>query len=154
MPKAKIHLYTDGSCLGNPGPGGWAALLRYKSTEKMFSGSQLESTNNQMELMAVIQGLNALTKPCDIELYTDSKYVLDGYTKWMDGWKKRGWKKSDKKPVLNKELWVALDESAQSHTIDWHWVKGHSGHDENERVDQLARLEAEKIQDLNRRNQL
>lgn len=148
MSKAKIHLYTDGSCLGNPGPGGWAALLRYQKTEKMFSGSQLATTNNQMELMAVIQGLKALSKPCHVEIYTDSKYVLDGFTKWLEGWKKRGWKKSDKKPVMNKELWVALDENAASHTLKWHWIKGHSGHDENERVDQLARLEAEKIQGI------
>lgn len=148
MPKAKINLYTDGSCLGNPGPGGWAALLRYKTTEKMFSGGQLDTTNNQMELMAVIQGLKALTKPCAIQLFTDSKYVLDGYTQWMAGWKRRGWKKSDKKPVLNKELWMELDKQGQQHKIDWHWVKGHSGHDENERVDQLARLEAEKIKDI------
>jgi ribonuclease HI len=148
MPKAKVKLFTDGSCLGNPGPGGWAALLRYKTTEKMFSGAQLETTNNQMELMAVIQGLKALTKPCDIELFTDSKYVLDGYTKWMEGWKSRNWKKSDKKPVLNKELWMELDAKAETHKIQWHWVKGHSGHDENERVDQLARLEAEKIKDI------
>ncbi len=148
MPKAKIYIYTDGSCLGNPGPGGWAALMRYKSTEKMFSGGQPDTTNNQMELMAVIQSLKALTKPCDIQLFTDSKYVLEGYTKWMDGWKSRGWKKSDKKPVLNKELWMELDKQGQQHEIEWHWVKGHSGHDENERVDQLARLEAEKIKDI------
>lgn len=148
MPKTKIQLYTDGSCLGNPGPGGWAALLRFKGTEKMFSGGLLGTTNNQMELMAVIEGLKALKKPCEIDLYTDSKYVLDGYTKWLDGWKARGWKKSDKKPVLNKEYWVILDTQAQEHNIDWHWVKGHSGHKENERVDELARLEAEKIKDI------
>jgi len=147
MSKVHIHLYTDGSCLGNPGPGGWAALLRYKNTEKMFSGGQLDTTNNQMELQAVISGLKALTKPCKIDLYTDSKYVLDGYTKWMDGWKSRGWKKSDKKPVLNKELWIELDKQGQQHLIHWHWIKGHSGHDENERVDQLARIEAEKIKE-------
>ena len=149
MPKTHIHIYTDGSCLGNPGPGGWAALLRYKSTEKMFSGGQLNTTNNQMELQAVISGLKALTKPCEIDLYTDSKYVLDGYTKWMPGWKRRAWKKSDKKPVMNKELWMELDKYGQQHLIQWHWVKGHSGHDENERVDQLARTEAEKIKELN-----
>lgn len=147
MSKSKIQLYTDGSCLGNPGPGGWAALLRYKTTEKMFSGGQLDTTNNQMELTAAIQGLKALTKPCDIQLYTDSKYVLEGYTKWMAGWKNRGWKKSDKKPVLNQELWRQLDEQGKQHNIEWHWVKGHSGHAENERVDELARLEAEKIKD-------
>jgi len=147
MSKTHIQLYTDGSCLGNPGPGGWAALMRFKGTEKMFSGGQLDTTNNQMELMAVIEGLKALKKPCHIDLYTDSKYVLDGYTKWLDGWKARGWKKSDKKPVLNKEYWVMLDKYAKDHKIDWHWVKGHSGHDENERVDDMARFEAEKIKD-------
>jgi ribonuclease HI len=149
MPKTHINIYTDGSCLGNPGPGGWAALLRFKDNEKMFGGGQLDTTNNQMELQAVISGLKALTKSCEIDLYTDSKYVLDGYTKWMDGWKKRGWKKSDKKPVLNKELWMELDKQGQQHNITWHWVKGHSGHDENERVDDHARFEAEKIKELN-----
>ncbi|MBL4659556.1 MAG: ribonuclease HI [Alcanivoracaceae bacterium] len=149
MPKAKIQMYTDGSCLNNPGPGGWAALLRYNKTEKMFSGGQADTTNNQMELMAVIEGLKALTKPCAVELYTDSKYVMDGYTKWLPGWKTRSWKKSDKKPVLNKDLWVLLDEQAQSHKIDWHWVKAHNGHEENERVDQLARLQAEQTRDQN-----
>ena len=149
MPKPQVQIYTDGSCLNNPGPGGWAALMRFKGTEKMFSGGKLDTTNNQMELQAVISGLSALTKDCGVEIYTDSKYVIDGYTKWLDGWKKRGWKKSDKKPVLNKELWQELDAKAQDHIIDWHWVKGHSGHVENERVDQLARLEAEKIRDIN-----
>ena len=141
-------MFTDGSCLNNPGPGGWAALLRHNNTEKVFSGGQLDTTNNQMELMAVIEGLKALTKSCDIELFTDSKYVMDGFTQWMNGWKKRGWKKADKKPVLNRELWQELDKQANSHTINWHWVKGHSGHAENERVDDLARLEAEKIKEL------
>jgi ribonuclease HI len=147
MTKSKIHMFTDGSCLNNPGPGGWAALLRHNKSEKEFTGGQLETTNNQMELMAVIEGLKALTKACSIELYTDSKYVLDGYTKWMEGWKKRGWKKSDKKPVLNLELWKELDKVAKIHSINWHWVKGHSGHDENERVDDLARFEAEKMKE-------
>lgn len=150
MSKPQVQIYTDGSCLGNPGPGGWAALMRYQATEKMFSGNKLESTNNQMELQAVISGLDALTKSCEVELYTDSKYVIDGYTQWMDGWKARGWKKSNKKPVLNKELWQELDGKASKHIITWHWVKGHSGHEENERVDQLARLKAEEIQDINK----
>jgi ribonuclease HI len=144
----KIQMYTDGSCLKNPGPGGWAALLRHKNSEKMFSGGQAQTTNNQMELMAVIQGLTALRKPCAVELYTDSKYVMDGYSQWLPGWKARAWKKADKKPVLNKELWQQLDAVAEQHNIDWHWVKGHSGHVENERVDQLARLEAEKMKGL------
>ena len=141
-------MFTDGSCLQNPGPGGWACLLRYNKTEKMFSGRQTDTTNNQMEMTAVIKGLQALSRACDIELYTDSKYVIDGFTQWLEGWKARNWKKSDKKPVLNQELWMQLDELAQKHQINWHWVKGHSGHDENERVDQLARLEAEKIKSL------
>ncbi|MCB1594852.1 MAG: ribonuclease HI [Xanthomonadales bacterium] len=148
MTKAKIQMFTDGSCLQNPGPGGWACLLRYNKTEKMFSGGQTDTTNNQMEMTAVIKGLQALSRACDIELYTDSKYVIDGFTQWLEGWKARNWKKSDKKPVLNQELWMQLDELAQKHQINWHWVKGHSGHDENERVDQLARLEAEKIKSL------
>ena len=146
MSKSKIQMFTDGSCLNNPGPGGWAALLRFNGTEKTFTGGKNKTTNNQMELMAVIGGLKALTKPCMIELYTDSKYVLDGYTKWLEGWKKRGWKKSNKKPVLNKEYWIELDELGSKHVIKWHWVKGHSGHIENEIVDDLARYEAEKIQ--------
>lgn len=148
MSKPLVQIYTDGSCLNNPGPGGWAALMRYNMTEKMFSGGRYDTTNNQMELQAVISGLSVLTKACKVELYTDSKYVIDGYTRWLDGWKQRGWKKSNKKPVLNKELWEELDEKAQIHSINWHWVKGHSGHAENERVDQLARLEAEKIRDI------
>ena len=145
--KPKVKLFTDGSCLSNPGPGGWAALLRYNHTEKMLSGAQAESTNNQMELMAVIRGLQALSKTCSVHIYTDSKYVLDGFTKWLEGWKSRGWKKSDKKPVLNKELWVELDKAASTHELSWTWVKGHSGHDENERVDDQARLEAETIKE-------
>ena len=148
MSKPLVQIYTDGSCLNNPGPGGWAALMRYNMTEKMFSGGRHDTTNNQMELQAVISGLSVLTKACKVELYTDSKYVIDGYTRWLEGWKQRGWKKSNKKPVLNKELWEELDEKAQIHSINWHWVKGHSGHAENERVDQLARLEAEKIRDI------
>lgn len=143
--KPKVKLFTDGSCLSNPGPGGWAALLRYNQTEKMLSGAQAEATNNQMELMAVIRGLQALSKSCVVDIYTDSKYVLDGFTKWLDGWKARDWKKSDKKPVLNKELWIELDQAALGHKLSWTWVKGHSGHDENERVDDQARLEAETI---------
>lgn len=148
MSKPQVKIYTDGSCLGNPGPGGWAALMRYNSTEKMFSGGQLDTTNNQMELQAVISGLTALTKSCEVELYTDSKYVIDGFTQWMDGWKAKGWKRAKNKPLLNKELWQELDVKANKHKIAWHWVKGHSGHVENERVDQLARLEAEKIRDI------
>lgn len=150
MSKTKIQMYTDGSCLHNPGPGGWASLLRYNGREKMFSGGLADTTNNQMEMTAVIKGLEALTKPCEIDLYTDSKYVLDGFTKWLRGWKVKNWVNSKRKPVLNQELWVLLDQLAEPHEIHWHWVKGHSGHDENERVDQLARMEAEKVKSLQR----
>lgn len=142
-------MFTDGSCLHNPGPGGWAALLKYNQTEKIFSGGQVQATNNQMELLAVIKGLAALKKPCDIELFTDSKYVMDGFCQWLSGWKKRNWLKADKKPVLNKELWQQLEQNATQHNIQWHWVKGHSGHPENERVDQLARQQAEQYKHLN-----
>ena len=148
MSKPKVNMFTDGSCLGNPGPGGWATLLRYNKTEKMFSGAELETTNNRMELMAVIKGLQALTKACHIDLYSDSKYVIDGYSKWMPNWKAKAWSRGKGKELLNKDLWQQLDENAKQHTIKWHWVKGHSGHAENERVDQLARLEAEKIQGI------
>ncbi len=148
MSKTKISLFTDGSCLGNPGPGGWAALLRYETTEKMLSGGKGETTNNQMELQAVISGLAALKKECEVELYSDSKYVIDGFTKWAPNWKANGWHRGKNKTLLNKEYWQELDAQAARHTINWHWVKGHSGHEENERVDQLARLEAEKIQGL------
>ncbi len=134
----KIELYTDGACSGNPGNGGWGYLLKYKSIEKEEFGGNPQTTNNQMELTAVINGLKALKEPCEIDLYTDSKYVLEGCSKWLDGWKKNNWKKSDKKPVLNQELWQELDSLMQQHTITWHWVKGHAGHPENERVDTLA----------------
>lgn len=134
-----IELYTDGACSGNPGPGGWGALLRYKGTEKELSGAESDTTNNRMELMAAIEGLKAIKRPSPVTLYTDSKYVLQGVTEWMDGWKARGWKTADKKPVKNQDLWVLLDEQAKRHTIKWVWVKGHAGHIENERVDALAR---------------
>lgn len=143
--KPKVTLFTDGSCLENPGPGGWACLLRYGQKEKMISGGVEETTNNQMELQAVIEGLKALKKPCQLAIYTDSKYVIDGFTKWMTGWKQRGWKKSDKSPVLNQELWKELDSISQNHEVEWNWVKGHSGHAENERVDEEARMLATKV---------
>lgn len=133
-----IELYTDGACSGNPGPGGWGSLLVYKGQEKELSGGALETTNNQMELMAVIEGLKKLKEPCHIHIFTDSKYVLEGATKWLIGWKKNNWKKADKKPVLNVALWQELDELLSQHQVDWTWVKGHAGHPENERVDQLA----------------
>lgn len=140
--KPKVELFTDGSCLENPGPGGWACLLRYGKKEKMISGGLKDTTNNQMELQAVIEGFKTLKKPCIVTVYTDSKYVLDGFTKWMDGWKKRDWKKSNKSPVLNQEFWKELDKHASIHEVQWVWVKGHSGHEENERVDDQAREEA------------
>jgi ribonuclease HI len=135
----EVELYTDGACSGNPGPGGWGALLRFGAVEKELSGSEAMSTNNRMELMAAISGLEALKKPARVKLYTDSIYVRDGITKWLKGWKAKGWLTADKKPVKNKELWQRLEAAAHIHKIDWLWVKGHSGHPENDRVDQLAR---------------
>ncbi len=134
----KVYIFTDGACRGNPGPGGWGALLRYSDHEKKLSGGELETTNNRMELMAAIKALSAIKETCIIELYTDSQYVQKGITEWMPGWKKRQWKKSDNKPVKNADLWQALDEQTKRHKISWHWVKGHNGHVENELVDVLA----------------
>jgi len=144
-PKKQVSIFTDGACKGNPGPGGWGALLRMGVHEKELSGGEAQTTNNRMELTAVIRALCALTQPCEIELYSDSKYVLDGITKWVDGWKRRGWVTASKKPVRNADLWHELIEAAARHEISWHWVKGHSGHPENDRVDKLASDEAERI---------
>jgi ribonuclease HI len=141
-----VELYTDGACLGNPGPGGWAALLRFNGADKELAGGEPETTNNRMEMQAVIEGLNALTRTCKVTVYTDSQYVQKGITEWIHGWKVRGWKTAAKKPVKNVELWLALDEARTRHQVSWQWVKGHAGHPENERVDDLARWEAEKIQ--------
>lgn len=135
----KVEIYTDGACSGNPGPGGWGALLRYGDVEKELNGGELETTNNRMEMMAVIESLRALKKPCNVDLYTDSVYVKDGVTKWLDGWKARGWKTAAKKPVKNQDLWERIDTEIARHSIAWHWVKGHAGHPENERADELAR---------------
>lgn len=140
-----VKLYTDGACLGNPGPGGWAALLRYNGHEKILSGGLPDTTNNQMELLAAIRGLEALTRPVAVTVVTDSKYVMNGITSWMAGWKRNGWKTAAKKPVANQELWQALDAACQQHQVRWEWVKGHAGHPENERVDDLARAEAERF---------
>src|SRR5579884_1108305 len=141
-----VELFTDGACLGNPGPGGWAALLRYKGNERELAGGEPATTNNRMELRAVIEGLNALTRPCRVAVMTDSQYVQKGITEWITGWKKRGWRTSDKKPVKNADLWQALDEArTRHHHVTWFWVKGHAGHIENERVDGLAREQAEKF---------
>ena len=134
----RVEIFTDGACRGNPGPGGWGALLRFGDDEKELCGGEAETTNNRMELMAVIQALSALKRPCDVILTADSTYVLKGIQEWMPSWKKRGWKTAAKKPVKNVDLWKLLDDAIQGHTIDWRWVKGHSGHAENEIADQLA----------------
>ena len=142
----RIEIFTDGACSGNPGAGGWGAILRYNNVEKELSGGEAETTNNRMELTAVISALEALKEPCNITLYTDSKYVMEGIEKWILNWKKNGWKTSNKKaPVKNVELWQKLDELKQKHEIRWVWVKGHAGHKENERCDELARIEAQKF---------
>lgn len=138
MKPKHVFIYTDGACRGNPGPGGWGALLRYGRHEKILSGAETHTTNNRMELMAAIQALAALREACKIELHTDSQYVQKGITEWLDGWKKRGWKKADKKLVKNADLWQALDQEASRHQVTWHWVKGHSGHPENELADSIA----------------
>lgn len=143
----KVLIFTDGACLGNPGPGGWGALLQYGNTEKELSGAEKDTTNNRMELMGAISGLEALKRHCEVELYTDSKYVKDGIEKWIHDWKKRGWKTADKKPVKNVELWQRLEEATHKHTVTWHWVKGHNGHPENERVDALACAAAETLRE-------
>ena len=145
---SKVYLYTDGACSGNPGPGGWACLLKYNEAQKEISGGAKETTNNQMELTAVIEGLSLLKKPCEVELFTDSKYVLEGATKWLAGWIQKGWKKADKKPVLNRDLWEKLIPLFDKHTITWHWVKGHAGHPENERVDTMACLMRDSFSNL------
>ena len=133
-----VEMFTDGACRGNPGKGGWGVILRFGEAEKELYGGEAFTTNNQMELMAVIMGLEALKKPCRVFITTDSKYVLKGITEWMPNWKKRNWKTASKKPVLNAELWRRLDALASQHEISWQWVKGHSGHPENEIADQLA----------------
>ncbi|MFT7387560.1 MAG: ribonuclease HI [Candidatus Endobugula sp.] len=134
----KIEIFSDGACKGNPGPGGWGALLRYGDTEKSLFGGDKHTTNNRMELMAAIEGLTSLKEPCEVDLTTDSQYVRKGITEWIQNWKKNGWKTAAKKPVKNADLWQALDEQVARHTVKWHWVKGHSGHRENEIADELA----------------
>jgi ribonuclease HI len=133
-----VYIFTDGACRGNPGPGGWGVLMRYKNTEKEYFGGEQETTNNRMEMSAIIKSLSLLTRPCNIILSTDSRYVIDGITKWLPGWKKKNWKTSKNQPVKNEDLWKMLDKLVQPHDITWNWVKGHSGHIENERADQLA----------------
>ena len=145
MTPEKIELYTDGACSGNPGPGGWGCILRYKGTEKELCGGEPDTTNNRMEMKAVISGLAALKRPCTVEVYTDSQYVQKGISEWIWGWKKRGWKTADNKPVKNADLWQELDALAKNHKISWHWVKGHAGDPGNERADELANRGAESV---------
>jgi len=134
-----VTIYTDGACSGNPGPGGWGVILRSGSTEKELSGGEKMTTNNRMELLAAISALEALKKPCSVDLYTDSQYVRSGISSWIHNWKRNGWKTSARQPVKNTDLWQRLDAALQTHDVRWHWVKGHAGHPENERADQLAR---------------
>lgn len=140
-----VILHTDGSCLNNPGPGGWAAILQWQDNERELSGGVPDTTNNRMELRAAIEGLKALTRPMSVELYTDSKYVMNGVTDWMPRWKRNGWQTAAKKPVANQDLWQELDAAIGAHDINWHWVKGHSGEPLNERCDDLARAAAEAL---------
>ena len=134
----EVEIYTDGACRGNPGPGGWGVLLRYNGHEKTLKGAERDTTNNRMELMAAIRGLESLSRPCQVRLTTDSQYVQKGITEWITGWKRRGWRNAAKQPVKNADLWQRLDAATQAHEVGWHWVRGHSGHPENERADQLA----------------
>ncbi len=142
-----VEMFTDGACLGNPGPGGWAALLRFKGKEREVTGGEKLTTNNRMEMTAVIEGLRSLTRGCKVTVYTDSQYVQKGITEWIHSWKKRGWRTADKQPVKNADLWQLLDLARTDHDVTWLWVRGHAGHVENERVDVLARDQAEKFRD-------
>jgi ribonuclease HI len=140
MSSQVVVVHTDGACSGNPGPGGWGAILRYGGHEKELKGGESLTTNNRMELTAAIMALEALTRPATVELHTDSQYLRDGISKWIHGWKRNGWKTSEKKPVKNADLWQRLDLALERHQVSWHWVRGHAGHDDNERADELARL--------------
>ena len=139
MTEKPVIIHTDGACSGNPGPGGWGAILAYGGTVKELSGGEANTTNNRMELTGAIMALEALTRPSRVEVHTDSQYMRDGITKWIHGWKRNGWKTADKKPVKNMELWQRMDAALNRHQVSWHWVKGHAGHDDNERADELAR---------------
>lgn len=145
----RVIIYTDGACQGNPGPGGWGVVLRYGDAEKTLHGGQPDTTNNRMELMAAIKGLEQLKRPCSVDLYTDSVYVRDGITKWIHGWQKNNWRTSNKKPVKNEDLWKILWPLTQKHNVTWHWVKGHAGNPDNERADALARQGAQELNDVN-----
>ena len=145
----KVEAFTDGACRGNPGPGGWGVLLRFGGHEKELSGGESHTTNNRMELSAAIEALKALSQTCHVTLTTDSTYVRDGITQWVSKWKANGWKTAAKKPVKNQDLWIALDEQCQRHAVDWQWVKGHAGHPENERADQLANAGIDALEENN-----
>ena len=140
MGESAVDIFTDGACSGNPGPGGWGAILRYRDTDRELSGAETLTTNNRMELQAAIAALEALKRPCTVRVHTDSAYLKDGITRWLANWKRNGWKTADRKPVKNADLWQQLEAAAARHTISWHWVKGHAGHPENERAAELARL--------------
>ena len=142
----RVEIFTDGACRGNPGPGGWGVLLRYKNSQKTLKGGELNTTNNRMELQAAIVALESLSRPCKVRLVTDSRYLMDGIQSWLQNWKKRGWKTANKKPVKNEDLWRKLDELVEQHEIDWQWVRGHSGHAENELVDQLANAAIDELE--------
>jgi ribonuclease HI len=142
-----VEIFTDGACGGNPGPGGWGAVLRYGSTEKEMNGGEPQTTNNRMELMAAIMAIEAVKRPCEIHVHTDSEYLRQGITTWIHSWKARNWKTADKKPVKNVDLWQRLEAAIETHDVHWHWVKGHSGHIENERADELARLAIRQMRD-------
>jgi ribonuclease HI len=146
-PRKIVEIFTDGACSGNPGPGGWGAVLRYGEVEKEMNGGEPATTNNRMELMAAIMAIEAVKRPCEIHLHTDSEYLRQGITTWIHSWKARGWKTADKKPVKNVDLWQRLEAAIETHDVHWHWVKGHSGHIENERADELARLAIRQMRD-------
>jgi ribonuclease HI len=145
--RSQVEIFTDGACSGNPGPGGWAAILRWRDQEKEMSGAEPQTTNNRMELFAAIAGLEALKRPARVRIHTDSMYLKDGITKWIHAWKKKGWKTADKKPVKNVDLWQRLEAAIEHHDVSWHWVRGHSGHVENERADEIARLAIKQMRD-------
>ena len=145
--KKIVEIFTDGACSGNPGPGGWGAILRYGTTEKEMNGGEPQTTNNRMELMAAIMAIEAVKRPCEIHLHTDSEYLRQGITTWIHSWKARNWRTADKKPVKNVDLWQRLEAAIETHDVHWHWVKGHSGHVENERADELARLAIRQMKD-------
>ncbi|HFC54281.1 MAG TPA: ribonuclease HI [Gammaproteobacteria bacterium] len=141
----QVEIFTDGACKGNPGPGGWGAVLRYRGRERELYGAEPETTNNRMELMAAIVALETLKRPCKVALTTDSRYVQQGITSWMENWKRRGWKTANRQPVKNRDLWQRLDRAMARHDVEWHWVKGHAGHPENERADALANRAIEEL---------